>query len=231
MIAQGTWRFTEEEKKTILSLLTKGRKEQERNQKFAIINFDNFYKLFSQDEISIMKKYLAIKPEEIGYKLPYFGLVDTPVDIVPIADQTYELELRKETIPCQYLPKRAYEAFLKLNDAMGEELHKRVLVLYGYRSPARQVFMFFDILERIYNFDFNKTIKRVCLPAFSEHVFPEKQAIDFMTLDGIKGEGFEKTDEYTWLKENARKFNFIESYPLNNNLDMMYEPWHWSYNS
>ena len=88
--------------------------------------------------------------------------------------------------------------------------------------------MFFDILERIYNFNFEQTIARVCLPAFSEHVYPDRQAIDFMTEDAQKGEFFEQTREYAWLIENANKFGFVQSYPKDNNLGMMYEPWHWA---
>jgi D-alanyl-D-alanine carboxypeptidase len=112
---------------------------------------------------------------------------------------------------------------------MSDAIGKKVLVLYGYRSPARQVFIFFDILERIYNFDLDKTIRRVCFLDYSEHVCTKRQAIDFMTSDGEKGDDFDKSEEYQWLQENAAKFGFSESYPKDNVLDMMYEPWHWAY--
>lgn len=111
---------------------------------------------------------------------------------------------------------------------MREEIGKEIGVLYGYRSPARQVFIFFDILERKYNYDFDKTIERVCFPDYSEHVCFQKQAVDFLTKEGIC-EGMERTKEYEWLKENAVRFGFTESYPKDNNLGMMYEPWHWRY--
>lgn len=215
--------FTEAEKKIIASLCEKGRAEQRRNEKFALISFDNFYQLFNTEEVSIIKKYLAIDPKDLEYKLPYLGLEDTPQNIVPITGQTYTVDGETKEIPCQYLPATTFEAYKKLNAEIGGTLK----VLYGYRSPARQVFMFFDILERIYNFDFNKTLQRVCLPAYSEHVYPKKQAIDFITAGGVKGEAFEQTSEYLWLKENAQRFNFFESYPKDNALGMMYEPWHW----
>ena len=110
---------------------------------------------------------------------------------------------------------------------MNNEIGKKVLVLYGHRSVARQIFIFFDILERFYNFDVGKTIKRVCFPNYSEHVCMKKQAIDFKTQDSTISDDFDKTEEYKWLQKNAKRFNFYKSYPKNNNLDMMYEPWHW----
>ncbi len=221
------WIFTEDEKRIILSLIAKGKAEEKRNEKFAIIDFESFYRLFSAEEIAIIKKYMAIKTEEIGCKLPYLGLEDNPGEIVPIANQAFTSNEQKQTLPCQYLPKITYEAYLKLNEAIKKEINKNLLVLYGYRSPARQIFFFFDSLDRHNHFDFHKTVRRIFFPAYSEHVFTKRQAIDFMTGDEIKGVGFEKTEEYAWLKENAKRFGFVESYPLNNEFDVMYEPWHW----
>jgi len=220
------WVLIDQEKKAVLSLVTKGKKEQERNEKFAIIDFDSFYLLFNDDEVAIIKKYLAIDPNKIGYKLPFLGYTDTPSDIISLPNQPYRHN--GKPVPCQYLPKEVYEAYVKMNAAMQKELGKSIGVLYGYRSPARQVFMFFDILERKYNYDFDKAVNRVCFPAYSEHVCTQKQAIDFVTEEGIC-EDFETTEEYKWLQDNAKRFGFFESYPKDNDLGMVYEPWHWHY--
>ena len=229
MAEEQYWVFSDEERQTILSLLAKGKKEQEINNKFAIITFDNFWKLFNEDEVAVMKKYLAIDPKDVDYKLPLLGLEDTPSDIVAIPDQEYLEDGKSHKLPCQYLPKATFQAYAELNKAIYEDTGNKLLVLYGYRSPARQVFMFFDILQRIYNFDFSKTVQRVCFPSYSEHVYPHQQAIDFITYSGTKGDGFEDTDEYQWLLKNAGQFGFIESYPKGNDLNMMYEPWHWCF--
>jgi hypothetical protein len=223
------WIFTEKEEKTIASIIAKGKKEQGKNEKFAIIDFDSFYKLFKSEEIVIIKKYLAINPKEIGYKLPYLGLEDIPADIVPIKNQKYLSNDKFFTIPTQYLPEEVFKAYEKINAAMKKDINKTLLVHYGYRSPARQVFIFFDILQRIYDYDFNKTIRRVCFPAYSEHVFSKRQAIDFTLSPTIKSEDFDKTEAYKWLRKNANKFGFHESYPKDNTLGMIYEPWHWHY--
>ncbi|MDB5237668.1 MAG: peptidase and DD-carboxypeptidase VanY/endolysin, partial [Parcubacteria group bacterium] len=40
--------------------------------------------------------------------------------------------------------------------------------------------------------------------------------------------GFEKTDTYAWLTNNAYQYGFILSYPKGNTY-YEYEPWHWRY--
>ena len=136
MIVDGTWVFTEDERKIILSLVAKGKEEQKRNEKFAVIDFDSFYSLFTKDEIAIMKKYLAIDPVKIGCKLPLLGTEDIPEDIVPIPNQTYRVNGQKVIIPRQYLPKEAYRAYEQMNKTIQKEINKKLLVSYGYRSPA-----------------------------------------------------------------------------------------------
>lgn len=223
------WRFNDSEKRLIHSLVTKGRAEEATNDAFTIISSDDFYSLFETNEVDVLKKWLAIDPKSIDYKLPFLGAGDTVADVIPIKNQRYTFKGQLRTIPCQYLPKNVYEAYVRMNEAMTADINKQLLVLYGYRSPARQVFMFFDILEGIYDFDFDKTMQRVCFPNYSEHVCVGRQAIDFQTQDGLPSEAFSEAEEYAWLRKNAAKFGFCESYPKGNKLGMMYEPWHWHY--
>lgn len=229
MQTDSKWIFSDKEKALITSLVAKGKKEEKRNNTFAIIDFDNFYSLFTKDEIAVIKKYLAIDPKNIGYKLPFIGTDENTNDLVSIKNQSFMSEGEKIIIPCQYLPRKIYKIYEQLNAAMRHEINTEVLVSYGHRSPARQVFIFFDILERKYNFDFAQTVKRVCFPDYSEHVCMKRQAIDFKTQTGGKSEDFDSTSEYMWLKKKAGRFGFFESYPKDNALDMMYEPWHWHY--
>lgn len=221
------WIISEKEKKIIASLVKKGNLEEQNNPKFTIISFESFDKLLNEDEIALCKKYLAIDPKEIGYKLPLLGFEDTPDNLVEISNQSYTWENKVETIPNQYIPKTVYDAFIRLMDAMELDIKKRVLVEWGYRSPARQVHNFFKFFQ-YYKFDFDQTISRVCFPAYSEHVCDQRQAIDFITAEGIDDD-FDKTSEYKWLQKNAHKFGFYESYPKDNKVGMMYEPWHWHY--
>ena len=57
-------------------------------------------------------------------------------------------------------------------------------------------------------------------------------AVDLLT-DGIKemNESFANTPAYTWLKENAAKYGFIERYPKDKSqvTGILWEPWHYRY--
>lgn len=62
---------------------------------------------------------------------------------------------------------------------------------------------------------------------YSEHQLGT--TVDFITV-GLGGEldGFDKTQPYSWLLNNAHKYGFILSYPKNNAY-YIFEPWHWRY--
>jgi LAS superfamily LD-carboxypeptidase LdcB len=62
---------------------------------------------------------------------------------------------------------------------------------------------------------------------YSEHQLGT--AIDFTTVktNGLLN-GFDKTPEYKWMKENAYKYGFVISYPYGNSY-YRFEPWHWRF--
>lgn len=62
---------------------------------------------------------------------------------------------------------------------------------------------------------------------YSEHQLGT--TLDFTTkaLNGAIN-GFERTEEYFWLLNNAYKYGFIISYPLGNDY-YKFEPWHWRF--
>jgi LAS superfamily LD-carboxypeptidase LdcB len=62
---------------------------------------------------------------------------------------------------------------------------------------------------------------------YSEHQLGT--ALDFTTPEiGASYTGFEETEAYQWLLENAYKYGFILSYPENNKY-YQFEPWHWRF--
>ncbi|MCC2630603.1 MAG: peptidase and DD-carboxypeptidase VanY/endolysin [Candidatus Paceibacter sp.] len=62
---------------------------------------------------------------------------------------------------------------------------------------------------------------------YSEHQLGT--TLDFTTAQVGGGlTGFQKTEAYTWLKDNAHKYGFVLSYPPNNEY-YIYEPWHWRF--
>lgn len=222
------WKISEQEKKPILSLITKGKEEEKHNERFAIFSFEDMYNIFSDNEIAIFEKYLAFDSKELSKSLPFLGIKE-PKNLVTIRNQHFTTDKLADVPPVQYLPQKDIDALAKLNEGMKKKLGKEVNVLYGYRSPARQVFLFFDILKRIFDFDFDKAIKRVFPPEFSEHASGVVQGIDFITQDGIKSTEFTQTPEYEWLIKNAEKCDFVESYPKNNVYGVVWESWHWKY--
>lgn len=62
---------------------------------------------------------------------------------------------------------------------------------------------------------------------YSEHQLGT--TVDFVTT-GLGGQlnGFERTEAYAWLLENAHRWGFILSYPQNNGY-YVFEPWHWRF--
>ena len=42
--------------------------------------------------------------------------------------------------------------------------------------------------------------------------------------------GFDETEAFRWLQENAYSFSFRMSYPKGNKFGISYEPWHWAFN-
>lgn len=99
-----------------------------------------------------------------------------------------------------------------------------LLLISGFRSVDYQA----GILERkLANGVPLVEILRVnAAPGFSEH--HTGRAVDIGT-PGSKPleETFEATEAFQWLAREAGRFGFHLSYPRNNPLGIIYEPWHW----
>lgn len=206
--------------------------EEKKKKEFRVVSFDNLFKLLDKDEQALINRLLKANPLEFGFKGKFYGVVEVPNDFIEITNQQYKRKEETKTIDTQYLSKEVFSAYAKLNESLHSDTKRKLLVLSGYRSPAYQSFVFLWYLK-FYRFDFAKTLKRAALPGYSEHGFPDRQAVDFITEDGRPTEenplDFEKTVEYKWLTENAKKFDFYLTNPRNNTLGTMYEPWHWAY--
>ncbi|MCF6767129.1 D-alanyl-D-alanine carboxypeptidase family protein [Thiotrichales bacterium 19S11-10] len=76
----------------------------------------------------------------------------------------------------------------------------------------------------------NEIIKLNAPPGFSEH--HTGRALDLTTPEENEflTESFEDTKAFKWLSQYAKKYNFVLSYPRNNNYGYIYEPWHWCFN-
>jgi hypothetical protein len=221
--------FTPEEKNLILSVLKKT-----KTGDFRVVSFPALFRLLSSDEKLFAKKILKIDPTQYGSKVPYLGISKVPASLVAVKNQKYFYEEKMKKIATQYVPKLVFGAYQELNRALFKETGRKICIESGYRSPAYQLIVFLRYLH-FYDFDLKQTIQRSALPGYSEHGFPKRQALDFINQDGIPDDlgllDFSKTLEYKWLTKNADTFGFFLSYPQNNKLGMIFEPWHWHFGS
>ncbi len=196
------------------------------------LHFYDLYRKLDQQEMELIKHFLELDPYIFGFRGEFFGIKGMPVNLVPVVDQKYKIKSKKKIIKTQYLPVPVWVAYDKMRRACVEESGKRILVNSGYRSPAYQVLTFFHYMK-MHKFDFQRTVRGVAFPGYSEHGNPRKQGIDFMTIDGVPSDdnpnGFEKTREFKWLSKRAENFGFAMSYPPNNSHGIKFEPWHWRY--
>ncbi len=113
-------------------------------------------------------------------------------------------------------------------DLLMNEAKNAGYVLYlvsGYRSESYQ--------SGLYNYYVKidgetKTDTYSARPNHSEH--QTGLAADIGICKGCL-DGFENTNAYPWVKENAHKYGFIERYPKDKEFitGYMYEPWHYRY--
>lgn len=122
------------------------------------------------------------------------------------------------------LNNEAYKNFeLMWSDANKEGLN--FAVYSAYRSYQTQE----NIYARYVNTDGQLLADTYSArPGHSEH--QTGLAVDLKSKT-MNTDYFEKTLEYSWLKENAYKYGFIERYPAGYEFltGYQYEPWHWRY--
>lgn len=125
----------------------------------------------------------------------------------------------------QKLNKEAYQAFQKLVDA-GEEDGVSIRNLSAYRSYSYQNNLYQGYLK---DHGQEWTDKWSARPGHSEH--QTGLALDVAVKGQQSFDGFENTEEFAWLQENAYRFGFILRYPENKTAitGYGYEPWHYRY--
>jgi len=203
----------------------------ERKDDLVLITRDELEKMLNEEEKIFMDRVLDINPKE-------FGILTLPLKnnyprekMTAIRGQKYTWKEKEIEIPTQYLPQKTYKAYMKMNKNLKKDTGRGVLIKSGYRSEAYQLLTFLYWLSKN-KFDLALTLRGVALPRYSEHGYPPKQGMDFVTEDGISQGNeicFDETKEYKWLLKNGERFGFYLSYPKNNPFGMIFEPWHWHY--
>lgn len=223
-------KFSTEEKRIGRRLYQKFMRLRKKNERLKTASFKQLFDLVTVPEAQILEAILSVKNSEVGKTMPFYGFKSPPRNLVRIKPQTYLKNGEKKKTGVQFLPLPVYLAYKRLNKAITKDLGKPLVILSAYRSPAYQLALFFvDLCQDKWNF--KKTLSYVALPGYSEHGYPDQQAIDFGTYHALKLDAdFEKTKEYRWLQKNASRFGFHLSFPRGNKTGVIFEPWHWHYN-
>ncbi len=166
-------------------------------------------------------------------------------EVVVIAGITYDVpdqwEKRRLEIPVIYM--RDLEAIPTEYGHQGSKLYllkeaRRYLqlmveaaqkddIFLTVHSSYRTVWYQKKIFERLMESGrtYEDVVRYVAPPGYSEHALGT--VVDFYPSNWQ----FASTEQYQWLKENAHKFHFSESYPEDNPENMPWEAWHWRWRS
>jgi LAS superfamily LD-carboxypeptidase LdcB len=216
----------------VLERLTGLIAERRQKSNLATLVFEELYAPLDDQEKAFLKQFQAIDPNLLELSIPYQGIPKEAPELVVIKNQKVKpANNKKWTIPPQFLPKEVHEAWQAMTAAMKKDIGKTLYVESGYRSAAYQLYLFISYLKN-HQYSIRETARFSAWPGYSEHGWPEHQAIDFTNEQGINGHdnpaAFEGLEEYRWLSQHAGEYGFEQSYPKDSK--MSFEPWHWRYN-
>lgn len=97
-------------------------------------------------------------------------------------------------------------------------------IVSSFRDLERQIAIIRNKLDR--GLPIEQILTLSAPPGYSEH--HTGRAIDINTPGCRATEtDFEDTEAFRWLSRRAEAFGFTLSYPRDNKLGFIYEPWHW----
>lgn len=138
-------------------------------------------------------------------------------------------EALKDNLVCfnekVWLHKNAALAYIEMTSAMRKDGCAPVVVNNGFCSYERQEKVF-DYYRLKKEYGTKKAISRVALPGHSEHHTGFAMDIRLPKGSLVK---LTRSASYAWLKKNAHKFGFYETYGKNNIFGTVFEPWHWCF--
>ncbi|MFH1688390.1 MAG: M15 family metallopeptidase [bacterium] len=149
-----------------------------------------------------------------SHKLDTIDLAD-PAVLVRLPERFCELAYQI------YLERSARDALVVMAEAALRD-SVRLLVRSGYRSPGYQLKL---LRRRLANGQsFRSIMWAVAPPGYSQH--HTGRAVDLTTAD-TTSVPFAQRKAYRWLRANADRFGFSETYPPENESPPAAEPWHW----
>lgn len=167
---------------------------------------------------------LATLHQELGIPAGYAAKRGWPTQ--PEAEEAELVSIGEDVFGReQRLIHPAAEAWLALREAAADD-DVILLPVSAFRGVAYQV----EVIRR--KLAAGRSIEDIlqvnAAPGYSEH--HTGRALD-ITTPGVEplSEAFEATTAFEWLAGHAAHFGFGLSYPRNNPLGFVYEPWHWAY--
>jgi D-alanyl-D-alanine carboxypeptidase len=119
-----------------------------------------------------------------------------------------------------YVTAATHAAFVKMAAAAAKDTVD-LTADSGFRSIGFQSRIIHNRLAAGDSFD--HIIHMVAPPGYSQH--HTGRALDLVPSEAA----FAKTRAYSWLKKNADRFHFHETYPDSPDRRHPWEPWHWAY--
>jgi len=218
--------------KVILKTLKLSIDPRKQNGSMNLMSFEELYAPLTPQQKNFLEEIRQSDPHALGATAHTFSPPLPNTLFIKLPNQQIRRNDISVSLPKQYLPQEVREAYEIMMRAMRNDIGKRLYVESGYRSPAYQLYLFLYYLRK-HNDSVKETNRFVALPGHSEHGAPERQAIDFISEEGINGEehpeAFEALPEYKWLSRHAKRYGFFLSYPRNNPWGTSFEPWHWHY--
>ena len=142
----------------------------------------------------------------------------------PQTEATQLITFKEENETFQATP-ATHAAWQKMKTAANQDGITLVLVS-AFRSIERQQ----ELIDakRKKGIPDSEIFKVLARPGFSEH--HTGRALDLHTPNSaILEEDFETTQAFKWMQENANVYGFKLSYPRDDPYNMIYEPWHWCF--
>jgi len=135
-----------------------------------------------------------------------------PEGLVNLYEQRHSFRLANSNI---YMAFECYEAMEKMFAAAEADNVNGFIITSGYRDYDRQAEIYAET-----------EAGKAQQPGASEH----QTGLAFDVTAENNG-GFETTEQYKWLCDNAYKYGFIQRYPPNKAQEtgISYEPWHYRY--
>lgn len=211
--------------------------ERKRLGSAPLMTFEELYPFLDSRQKAFLDEIRGADTGKLGGSSRKLPPPSPDTEFVRLDNQMVVKDDQPVRLDAQYLPIPVYEAYRRMMAAMEADLGRRLLVESGYRSPAYQLYLFLCYMPK-HGYSIRETNRFVALPGYSEHGSPARQAIDFITPEGINGEDrpeeFEELQEYGWLQARAHEFGFHLSYPREpkgsgrpGTFTAAFEPWHW----